>query len=144
MPDHARGRHLLRRQLPPGRPGPHVVERVHLDRVVVARGRDLAGGVERRVADAQPALVLACQRRQLGGGAGVLAAAQRPQVPEAHGAVQGGGGEEVRVRRVQAEAADLLFGQLEDVGGGGGGAGVGAADVAVEAAEVEDVRGVGV
>lgn len=95
------------------------------------------------MANAQPALVLPYQRRQLR--SGVLAAAEFPQVPEAHGAVQGRGGEEVRVRRVQAEAADLLFGELEDVGGGiRGGAGVGAADVAVEAAEVEDMRGVGV
>lgn len=124
-----------------GVPSGHVLERVDLDRVVVARGRDLADGIEGRVADAQGTEVLAYHRRS----SVVAPAGDFPQIPHAHVAVQRGGGEEMRVARVQAETTNLLLGQLVEVWGvGRGGAGVDSAEDAVEAGEVEDVGGHGV
>lgn len=131
---HLRLRHRLSRP-----PRAHPGERVDLDRVVVAGCGHLSRGVERRMTDAQPALVLAHQRRR----AALALAANLPQIPHPHEAVQGCRGEEVRLRRVQREAADFLLAELPCFGGVWG-AGVGAADVAVEAREVQGVGGGGV
>ena len=104
--DRSRGHHFRIRQLLASGPAAHVLKAVHFDRVVVARGRDVPGRAKRRVADAEPAFVLAHQRRR----ALVLATAATDlsQVPHAHEAVQGGGGEEVWLRWVEGEAADFL------------------------------------
>lgn len=125
-----------------GRPSTHALERVDLDRVVVTGGGDLTDGVEGGMAHAQPALVLAHTRRFP-----VLALASHlTQIPDAHEAIEAGRREEMRVLRMEGEAADFLLRERVVLGGGGGrgGAGIEAAEEAVEAGEVDDVGGEGV
>lgn len=111
--------HLLRLELAPHRPRPHPRKLMHLDRIVITRGGDLARGTKRGVADAEAALVLAQQRRhRLRFSA---PAPHRPQVPHPHEAVQRRRGQEVRLRRVQREAADFLVAERPERGAGRGG-----------------------
>lgn len=105
MPHNRTRLHLLLPNLMPRLPRPHPLERMDLDRVIITRRRHLPRAVERRVADTQPALVLAHQRRRLH----AFLPTQFPQVPDPHMSIQRGGRDEMRVPRVQAEAADFLF-----------------------------------
>lgn len=98
--------HGLLADIMPDIPRGAVREIIDLDRIIIARRGDLPVRVPRSVADAQPALVLAQQGRQ----APVGAAGDLAQVPQLEHAVERGRGEQVRVRRVQREAADLLVG----------------------------------
>ena len=140
MPDDLTRRHLLLAETRlTGAPPAHPFKGVYLDGVVVARRGDLADGVEGRVADAQVAIMLAQHAR----GPGVPLPADLPQVPQPHVPIQRGGREEVRVLRVDTEAADLLLRQPIQVRRAGR-ARVRAPDEAVEPGEVENVRGDGV
>ena len=141
MLNDGRGRHLFIRQLLPRSPSAHVLKGMDLDRVVVARRGDLSRAVERSMADAQSALVLAQQGGEL---RPRFFAAEFPQVPDAHEAVQGRCGDEMRVRRVEGEAPDFLLRELEDFCSFGGGARICSSDKAVETGEVEKVRCAGV
>lgn len=85
MPYHTARLHLLLPQLPPSLPPAHPFERVNLDCVIVTRRRHLPCRIERRVADAQPALVLPAQRWQLGASPFT---AQFPQIPNPHRSIQ--------------------------------------------------------
>lgn len=140
MPYSRRGGHFRLGQCMARSPRAHPVQRMDLDRIIITRRRDLTGGIKRRVADAEPTFMFADQSRLLPAS---TTTAHLPQVPDPHEAVERGGGDEVRVSTVQGEAADFLLAELEDIGLAGR-AGVDAADVAVEAAEVEEVGGLGV
>ena len=106
MPNNRARLHLLLAQLVPRAPIPHPVKRMDLDCVIVARRRDLPCTIERRVAYAQPRLVLAHQSRRLRS----LLTAQFSQVPHSHEAVQACGRNKVWVSRMQAETTNLLLG----------------------------------
>lgn len=135
MLDSRRRLHLRLSQLLPNGPRPSVRKGMDLDRIVIRRRRDLAGGIERCVRDRQARFVLADHRRRLP----LPSAADLAQVPQPHVAVQRGGGDEVRESRVQGEAADFLIGEVVDVRAARG-ARVVPAEAAVEAREVEGVR----
>ena len=134
MLDSRRRHHLLLRHFVPHTPRRRARKGVDLDRVVVRGRRDLARGIKRRVRDRQPRLVLADHSRR----PTFAPAADLAQVPQPHVAVQRGRGDDVRVQRVQGEAADFLVRKLVDVGAVGG-ARVVSAEGAVEAREVQGV-----
>lgn len=83
MPYRRRRLHLLFRRRLSRPPRAHPGKRVDLDRVVITRRGHLARRVERRMADAQAALVLAHQRGQ----AALALPADLPQVPHSHEAI---------------------------------------------------------
>lgn len=91
-----------------GGEGAHVLETVDFDRVIVGCSGDLAHGVESGMGDAEAGLVLAYTY----GGPRVALTGYFPQVPDAEIAVQARGGEEMRVARVEGEAADFLLREL--------------------------------
>ena len=120
----------------PSRPSAHAFERMDLHCVVVARCGDLPHGVECRMADAQPALVLPHAHRR----PCLALALNFPQVPDPQIAVERRGREEMWVLWMDRKAPDFFLGELVKVGGGRrGGASVMAADEAVEGGEVKDV-----